>query len=222
MSEGKSRSFDRPRVRLHRRQVRRHFPFVLILAALLVGCLLNATHNLPDGTACNNSGDCKSGGCIANVCEGSKCSCPGGACDLRGTESSDCASGWLCVHAGVFVTDFDRCQPLCSAPCPSNWVCPLGGTLCSFNPSMGALRVAVKGPTTPISINEMIRFHADVTTEGGAPVAAVVTWTFGDGQGVVGFDAAHSYAAAGRYEVTAVADDGHGKTGQGTSTVTVQ
>lgn len=195
----------------------------LALAALFVGCILNAKHNLPDGTACSASGDCKSGSCTSNVCDGSKCSCPGNACNVEGSSSSDCGAGWVCVHSLGFTLGgiADKCQPLCSAPCPANWVCPLGSTLCAYNMT-AALNVAISGVSGPIGVDQELHFHAAVTNASGDPVVSIVTWTFGDGQGAQGNDTAHVYLTKGVFNVVVTADDQHGRTGQAETKVSVQ
>lgn len=194
-----------------------------VLAALFVGCILSAKHNLPDGTACSASGDCKSGNCLDSICDGSKCSCPGNSCNTEGSSSSDCAAGWVCVHSLGFTLGgiADKCQPLCSAPCPTNWVCPVGSSICSYNTS-SALNVAIGAIPAPITVNVQQHFHASVTNANGDPVVTIVTWTFGDGQGAAGIDTDHVYMTKGNFKVVAVADDQHGRTAQGQTTVSVQ
>lgn len=195
----------------------------LALAVLFVGCILNAKHNLPDGNACNASGDCKSGSCINSMCDGSKCSCPGNACNAAGSSSSDCAAGWVCVHSLGFTLGgvADKCQPLCSAPCPANWVCPAGSSLCA-HPMAAALNVTISGVSGPIAVSQQQHFNAAVTNSSGDPVVALVTWTFGDGQGAQGSDTAHVYMTKGVFDVLVTADDQHGRTGQAETKVTVQ
>jgi hypothetical protein len=77
--------------------------------------------DLVDGAVCKRSDDCNSGNCLNNLCSGSDCTCSGADCPTSGASSSDCETGWLCVHhpgsSGFFTSSstIPRAAPASSA-----------------------------------------------------------------------------------------------------------
>src|SRR5688500_10000448 len=111
---------------------------------LLAGCV-------PDGGACGNDRECKSGRCYEGICSGSECKCGESRCGA--VPSSDCQAGWVCRYvppdavSGFFgASGRNTCAATCGH-CPDHYRClSTTDTLCSYDTGWKSPKVTIEGP----------------------------------------------------------------------------
>jgi hypothetical protein len=152
----------------------------------------NGSVRSEDGKACGGRADCASDFCYGGICMGSECGGPG-ACPAR--FACDFKSG------GLFGDSHYSCSLTCQGGCPERFLCGDDDRCVFIGPE---LTIAVD-PAMPRA-GDVVTFTATLSPL----LDATYTWTFGDGASGKGAIAKHAFAAAGSFEVRAVADtEGH-------------
>ena len=179
-----------------------------------------------DGATCTSDHEGNSGQRGAQSCVFSQCSCSG-TCTAEGTSSSDCPSGWLCVHyppdaiLGYFgANGDDLCTPGCTS-CPQFWSCGAGATACGYSSTWANPVVTVTGPSSA-QTGQMVSFHAAASSPTGAHIVSY-SWDFNDTSGATaqGPDVTYVFVSSGTFTVNVTVNDDSMNAGYGSLAVTV-
>lgn len=181
----------------------------VMLTLLLAGC--SGIFKGNDGAPCTQNEQCDSAFCVAGLCSGRDCACPGGGLtsgcsNVPPFQSKECNAGWLCVpkqSRGV-------CRVACASSepvCPRFFTCVKGA--CEFVESaLPDPVVEIVGPAEA-AVGAPFTLRANASSGNGELVS--YKWDLDDGTVKEGLEITHSYPTLGEYGVTVRVVDVAGK-----------